>query len=468
MGRRMLKAMKIKIKRDSKMSWSYLKERLKEELPEAIYRVWFSELQGEIKNNKLYLEVPNEFAKNWIKENYMGLLEKVILEGGLSGLDFLVQEAPKAEQMILPFHSLEVIGRRFSPKYSLEDFVVGKSNEFAYRVCSRLVEDTPKGYFIYLYGNPGLGKTHLTQGVGKALMQKGFEHLYYFSAQEFLNYLLKYLKAGQIENFKEMIRKNCEIFLLDGLHFLVGKEYTQRELSFLLDYLLDQGKTVIFTSLKMPQELRDLDSVFRSRLNGSLIVKLSQPDFETRKKIIRFKAKREGYKFPSEVIEYLARQIRGDIRQIESIVIGLIARASLLKESVNLQMAKEHLSEILLPKEMPSEVEIILEVVGQNFGVTKEDIFSSSRKKQLSMARQAAIYLLKHMAKKNLKEIARIFKKEHSTIIYNLKTFEKKLTEKLPFRMQFELLMKDLSKELNMNLGLPFVEEVMEDASEYS
>lgn len=452
-----------------KENWQYLKERLKEELPDPIYKVWFSELRGYIKENKLFLEVPNEFARSWLKDNYSSLLEKLTFEAGIGGYDFIVQEAPKAEQMIIPFNPVDVIGKKFSPKYTLEDFVVGKSNEFAYKVCSRLVEDIPKGYFIYLYGNYGLGKTHLTQGVGRALLQKGFERLYYFSAQDFLNYLLKYLKAGQIESFKEMIKNNCDMLLLDGLHFFAGKDYTQRELCFLLDYLLDQGKTVVFTSLKLPQELKDLDSAFRSRLNGSLIVRLNEPDFETRKKIIRHKAKKEGYKLPSEVVEYLARQIRGDIRQIESVVLGLIARASFLREPVSLPLAKELLAEISLPKEIASEIELIIESVCKGFGVTREEIFSLSRKRNCSIARQAVIYLLRHIAKKNLKEISHLFKKEHSTIIYHLKSFEKRLNENRTFRMQFEFLIKDLSQELTLNLGSEWERDPsLEASSEYS
>ncbi len=445
--------------KQGKDNWQFIKGRLKEELPEAIYKVWFSELNGHIKENKLYLEVPNDFAKNWLKENYSNLLKKITDEAGLAGCEFMVQESPKAEQMLIPFNPVEVIGRKFSPKYTLEDFVVGKSNELAYKVCSRLVEDIPKGYFIYLCGNYGLGKTHLTQGVGKALLKRGFESIYYFSAQDFLNYLLKYLKMGQIENFKEMIKKKCDMLLLDGLHFLVGKDYTQRELCFLLDYLLDQGKTVVFTSLKLPQELKELDSAFRSRLNGSLIIRLNEPDFDTRKKIITYKAKKEGYKFSFEVVEYLARRVRGDVRQLESVVIGLIARSSFLKEPVNLQMAKELLSEIFIPKETSSEIELIIDCVSKNYGISKEEILSSSRKKNANLARQAVIYLLRNYAKKNLKEIAQLLKKEHSTIIYHLKNFEKKLKENRVFKMHFELMMKDLSKEI----AFTFSSEAEED-----
>ncbi|MFN3505355.1 MAG: DnaA ATPase domain-containing protein [Caldimicrobium sp.] len=434
--------------------WEYLKGRLKEELPDAIYKVWFAGLQGYVREKKLILEVPNEFAKGWLKENYSHLLEKVTLEAGLLGYEFLVKEVPKAEQMLLPFNPLEVIGRKFSAKYSLDDFVVGKSNEFAFKVCSRLVDEVPKEYFIYLCGNYGLGKTHLTQGVGQALLQRGFDRIYYFSAQDFLNYLLKYLKAGQIENFKEIIKKNCDLLLLDGLHFLVGKDYTQRELTLLIDYLLDQGKTVFFTSLKLPQELKDIDSAFRSRLNGSLIIKLNEPDFDTRKKIIRYKAKKEGYKLPSEVVEYMARQVRGDVRQLESVVYGLIARANILREPVNLTLAKELLNEISLANESSTDIELILDTVCRSFGITKEEIFSLSRKRNCSTARQAVIYLLKHVAKKNIKEIAQFLKKEHSTIIYHLKIFEKKLNENRSFRMQFNFMMRDLSKELASETSL--------------
>lgn len=437
----------------------YLKARLKERLPLNIYKVWFSELKAYTKGDVLYLIVPNEFAKTWLKENYGPLLQDLAEEMGFRVIDYVISETPKAEQLILPYNPAELFGKKLSPKYTFENFVVGKSNELAYKVCYRLYEEKPKGYFIYLYGNYGLGKTHLTQAVGNGLLSQGFERVFYFTAQDFMSYLLKYLRAGQIESFKEKIRMSCDLLLLDGVHFLSGKEFTQTELAFLLDYLLDQGKTVIFTSLNLPQELRDIDSSLRSRLNASLMVKLNQPDFETRKRIIRFKAKKAGYKFPSEVVDYLARNIRGDIRQLESAVIGLIARASLLKEPVTLQLAKELVLEMLNEKDENSEIEVILEGICKFFGVSKEEILSASRKKHLVLARQTLIYLLRNFAQKNLKEISAFVKKEHSTVIYHLRTFEKKLKENRALKMQVEFLLKELSQELPLNTEAQNIEE---------
>ncbi|BAU22409.1 chromosomal replication initiator protein DnaA [Caldimicrobium thiodismutans] len=433
-----------------KKGWSYFKERLKEELPQSIYKVWFSELNGFIKDASLFIEVPNEFAKSWLKENYEDLLQRLIKEANLQGFEFVVTEKPKAEQMVIPYNPVEVIGRRISPRYTLEDFVVGRCNELAYKVCSQLVENKPKGYFIYLYGNYGLGKTHLTQAVGNGLLKQGFNRVHYFTAQDFLSCLLKYLRAGQIEAFKEKIRESCDLLLLDGIHFLSGKEYTQNELSFLLDYLLDERKTVILTSIGSPQELRDMDSSLKSRLNAGLMIRLNQPDFETRKKIIRFKARKEGYKFPSEVVDYLARNLRGDIRQIESAVIGLIARASFLKEQVCLQLAKELLTEISSEREGSQEMDLIIEGVVKFYGITKEDLFSPSRKKNLSLARQTVIYLLRHLAKKSLKDIAQMLKKEHSTVIYHLKSIEKRLNQNQAFKLQLQFLIKDLAPEIEL------------------
>ncbi len=446
-------------------NFEIFKSLLKEQLPRNIYEVWFGALKGEIKEGKVYLEVPNEFVKFWIKEHYGALLSKILKELNLIDIVYVVKEGPlkenRVEQMVIPYNPLEIIGRKISLKYTLEDFVIGKCNELAYKVCSTLVEERPKGYFIYLYGNCGLGKTHLLQGVGNGLIKRGFNYLYYFTAQDFLDYFMKYLRAGQIDNFKEKLRKGCEVFLLDGLHFLTGKDFTQRELSFLLDYLLDEGKTVVFSSLKGLQEISNLDSTLRSRLSASLMIKLNQPDFETRKKIIRFKAKKKGYEFPSEVVDYLAKNLRGDIRQLESVVWGLIARAKFLKEPITLTLAQELLQELLLKKEDYSDLEIILEGVSKFFGLGKEELFSSSRKKNLVLARQTAIYLLKTLSKRNIKEIAEALKKEHSTIIYHLKIFEKKLKENRAFKLQLEILIKELSSELGLSL-------VSQDVSEAS
>lgn len=431
-----------------KRTWHYLKGRIREEIPQPIYKVWFESLEGEIKGENLTIVAPNDFARAWIKENYGALLDRVVREAGLNSYEIVTSNQPKAEQLVIPYNPLDLFGRRFSPKYTLDNFVVGRCNELAYKVCYRLVEEKPKGYFIYLCGHYGLGKTHLAQAVGNDLLKQGFERVYYFTAQDFLNYLIKYLKSGQIESFKNKIREQCDLFLLDGVHFFSGKEFTQSELAFLLDYLLDQGKTVVFTSLKLPQELESLDSSLRSRLTAGLIVKLNQPDLETRRKIIRFKAKREGYKLPYEVVDYLARNLRGDIRQLESSVLGLIARATLLKEPITLQLAKELVSEITLGKEGNSDVEIILESLSRFFGITRDEIFSSSRKRHISLARKALIYLLRNYAGKNLKEIAQVLKKEHSTIIHHLKSFERKLAEDRTFRFRFDHLIKEISLEL--------------------
>ena len=429
-------------------NWEKIKGRFKELLPETIFRVWFSSLNGDILEDNLIIEVPNEFTKTWLQENYKNVINQVLREFGLKEIKFLVSEKKSPEQLIIPYNPIQVVGRRLSPKYTFEDFVVGKCNEFAYNVCYQIAEERPKGYLVYLYGDFGLGKTHLTQAVGNGLISKGFERVYYLTAQDFLNYMMKYLRSGMVENFKEKIKNGCDILLLEEIHFLSGKEYTQNELAFLLDYLLDQGKTVVFTSLNLPQELQKMENSLRSRLSSGLLIRLNSPDFATRKKIIRYKAKKQGYEFPYEVVEYLARQIRGDVRQLESAVLGLIARSSLLKEPINLPLAKELINEIGI-KEGSNQVEMIIEMVCRFFGVPREDIFSSSRKKELTIPRQITMYFLRNLLNKSLKEISALFKKEHSTVIYNLKILENKLKRDLSLKIKVDYLFKEISKELS-------------------
>ncbi len=429
-------------------NWEKIKGRIKELLPESIFKVWFSSLKGKVSKDKLIVEVPNEFTKKWLEDNYKDVIKQVLEEFGLRGINFFVSENPQAEQLIIPYNPVPVIGRMFCPRYTFEDFVVGKCNEFAFNVCYQIAEERPKGYLVYLYGNFGLGKTHLTQAVGNGLISRGFERVYYLTAQDFLNYMMKYLRSGMIESFKEKIRYECEVLLLEEIHFLSGKEYTQSELTFLLDYLLDQGKTVVFTSLKLPQEIQKMDTSLRSRLSSGLLIRLNAPDFATRKKIIRYKAKKQGYEFPYEVVEYLARQIRGDVRQLESAVLGLIARSTLLKEPITLSLAKELVSEIGI-KEDSNQVEMIIETTCKFFGISREDFFSSSRKKTLSLSRKIVMYFLRHFLNKSLKEISEIFKKEHSTIIYNLKSLENKLRKDVSLKIKVDYLQNEISKELS-------------------
>lgn len=429
-------------------TWENFKGRLKELLPETIFKVWFSSLKGEISGDDLVIEVPNEFTKNWLEENYKNLIYQVLNEFGLKEIKFLISEKPQAEQLIIPYNPVFALGRKLCPKYTFEGFIVGKCNEFAFNVCYQIAEEKPKGYLVYLYGSFGLGKTHLTQAVGNSLISKGFERVYYLTAQDFLNYMMKYLRSGMVESFKEKIRNECEVLLLEEIHFLSGKEYTQNELAFLLDYLLDQGKTVIFTSLKPPRELPKMENSLKSRLSSGLLIRLSTPDFATRKKIIRYKAKKHGYEFPYEVVEYLASQIRGDVRQLESAVLGLIARSTFLKEPINLSLARELISEIGI-KESSNQVEMIIETVCKFFGVTREDLFSSSKKKELTISRQIIMYFLRNLLNKSLKEISSIFKKEHPTVIYNIKALENKLKKDLGLKIKVDYLFKEISKELS-------------------
>lgn len=427
--------------------WNKIKGRIKELIPEAIFKVWFSPIEGEVIEDKLFLKVPNEFTKTWIKENYHHIIEQVLKEFELKGIEFLLSESHLPEQLILPYNPISVIGRGFSPKYTFEDFVVGKCNELAFKVCYQIAEEIPKGYLVYLCGNFGLGKTHLTQAVGNGLYSKGFNKVYYFTAQDFLNSMIKYLRSGMLETFKEKIRMECEILLLEEVHFLAGKEYTQNELVFLLDRFLDEGKTVILTSLKLPQEIQKMESSLRSRLSSGLIIKLGSPDFATRKKIIKYKAKKKGYEFPYEIVEFLARNLRGDVRQIESAVLGLIARSSMLKEPISLSLAKEVINELGV-KEDSNQVELIVELVCKFFGISKDDFFSSSRKKEFTLSRQIVMYFLRKIFKMPLKDISKLFKKEHSTIIYNINTLEEKLYKDTGLKIKIDYLWREISKEL--------------------
>ncbi len=424
---------------------------LKELLSDKVFNLWFSSVSGFEKEGKLFIEVPNEFTKYWLKENYGNAIFEACQKSGFKDYQIVVKEKEEKAKEAFQTSQLSILypfcGRRFNPRFTFEDFVVGRCNEFAYNVCYNLVEEPPKCYMIYLCGHFGLGKTHLTQAIGNALLSRNFNKVIYFSAQEFLEELLKYLKAGKLSDFKERLKEGCDILLIEKVEFFSGKEFTQNELIFLIDYFLESGKTVVFTSVKSPEEIRDIDISLKSRLSYGLLIKLHHPDFDTRKKIIRHKAKKLGWDFPYEVVEFMARNLRGDVRKLESAVMGLVARASFLREKINLSLAKEVLEE-LGNSGLNNEVEVIMDVISRFYGVSKEKMCSNSRKKEIKESRQMAIYLIKKLTDKSLKEIGEIFNKEHSTIIYNLKSFEKQLKKDTNLRFKVDYLLKEIKREI--------------------
>ncbi len=436
--------------------WGKILEIVRERLPEASFRVWIKPLKFlGIKEKSLLIACPNQFSLEWIRENYLPYFQEALKEQGLSlEIKLLVveEELPQIRQIELPYDPTRLIGRKLSSRFTFDEFVVGDCNRLAYATCWALANQAPEHRVVYLCAGTGLGKSHLSQAVGNHLLQHSRQgRICYLTAQDFTSHLVRALKNERLEDFKEKLRRGCEILMLEEVHFLAGKDFTQRELSLTLDYLYDSGKIVVFTANKSPQELSKLDDGLRSRLQAGAVIRINPPDYQTRLNIIRRKTQKQGVVLPEEVLDYLARNLRGDIRQIESAVIGLVARSSLLREPITLALAKELIQEIA-PQNPQVTKDFIVDLVCRYFKVSREELASRSRLRRISFPRQVAMYLCRRFTEESLEAIGRLFNRDHATVVYALNSVAKKISRPGPIKYQVEYLCREIEDYLQENI----------------
>ncbi len=435
--------------------WEKILEIIRKKLPEASFRVWIKPLKFlGLKGKELLVACPNQFSLEWIQENYFHLFQTAVQEQGLSlKVKLLVVEddPPQIRQMELPYDPTRLVGRKLSQRFTFDEFVVGDCNRLAYATCWALANQAPEHRIVYLCAGTGLGKSHLSQAVGNHLLQHSRKgRICYLTAQDFTSHVVRALKNERLEDFKEKLRRGCEILMLEEIHFLAGKEFTQKELSLTLDYLYDSGKIVVFTANKPPQELSKLDEGLRSRLQAGAIIRINPPDYQTRLNILRRKAQKQGVVLSEEVLDYLARHLRGDIRQIESAVIGLVARSSLLREPITLALAKELVQEIA-PKNPQVTKDFIVDLVCRHFKVTREELASRSRLRRITFPRQVAMYLCRRFTEESLEAIGRLFNRDHATVVYALNSVNKKISHPGPIKYQVEYLCREIEDYLQEN-----------------
>lgn len=332
-------------------------------------------------------------------------------------------------------------GRLLRKGFTLDNFVVGQNSEFAYSAALSLVSGRGVGYnSVYVQAETGLGKSHLSQAVGHHILSESpCESVYYVSAEDFTNEMISSLRQDKINEFKERYRKKCDVLLMDDVHFLTGKPRTQQELSMILDYLMEADKKIIFSSCHNPNEIPKLNDQLKSRLSSSLISKINKPDFNTRRKIAKKKTIFNGYDLSDDIIDYLASELTGNIRQLESGVHTLGVRSSLLGTPMTYRFAQEILSEIS-EKSKDITIDSIKKLVADEFGVSVDSLVSKSRKKIIVRPRQIAIFLSRKYTDQPLQKIGKSFNRYHATAIHAIKAVEDGIKSKNSTFKQVEIL----------------------------
>ncbi|PID82570.1 MAG: chromosomal replication initiator protein DnaA [Clostridiales bacterium] len=319
----------------------------------------------------------------------------------------------------------------FNPKYTFEDFVVGEYNRFAHATCLAVAENPGKSFNpLFLYGGVGLGKTHLMQAIGHFIKKNNPSYkILYTTSEKFTNDFINSIKSNKLEKFRDFYRNNVDILLIDDIHFLIDKERTQEEFFHTFNDLYQENKQIVITSDKPPNELNTLESRLSSRFNSGLTVDIKPPDYETRIAILKKKAENENNEVSNDVFEFIAKNIKSNIRELEGALTRIFAYSNLVGSEINIDTCKEALKEIIESnKERKIDYNYIREVVCSHFSITELEIDSPIRTKQFAYPRQIAMYLIRKYTNLSFPKIGEIFgNRDHSTVVHACDKMEKEI-----------------------------------------
>lgn len=435
--------------------WQEAKKSLQGTIPPGSFHIWVEPIVFNAKEeNSIVLACPNRFSLSWVKDNYLTLIREEIeqLYGKQIAIKLIAcnktegDEPSRDEQLPLPCLEKGVShGRPLCSRFTFEEFVTGNSNSFAFSMAQAIAQGTNMyNNFLYFLSDTGLGKSHLAQAIAHDMLRGNkASQLIYLTAEEFTNDMVKSIRNNNVDQFKERYRKNCDVFMLDEVHFLEGKERTQAELSLLIDWMFESNKKVIFTSSQLPKDIPRLNTALRSRLNGGLIASILPPDYETRVKIIQKKAKNQNVALSDDVVDYLATTIKNDIRQLESSVIGLAAQSSLLHQPITLELAKE-VTNYLVTNKREVCIDTIQKLIGQYYRISLDELKSKSRKQAVSHPRHVAIYLSRTFTKGSLENIGKAFNRNHATVLHAVNFVRRELDKRSQMGKQVEYLSEKL------------------------
>jgi chromosomal replication initiator protein len=440
------------------MVWNKAKQVLHEELNDNVFDLWIEPLScSQIQGDTIRLECPDRFFSAYIARNFLELIQEKVDEADAlkrkvvlceKKSQFVPQVAIKGEPMRLP-HMPEggSCVRSLHPRYTFEEFMVGESNLLAQSACRSIsVNDDSIGPCLYINSGTGLGKSHLTQAVAhQILAESPMTRLHYVTAQQFSLEMVREIKANTMDQFKRKYHDNCDILLVEDIHALTGKKKTQEELNEILDYLIKSGKRVVLTANAGPRDLVGIDGEFRSRMASGLVTTIQAPDLVTRQKIVDSKLRFHQLYLPEEHISYLAGHIKGDVRQLESAIIALRARAQLMARTVDLDLLQEVVTQVVgEPKSLSARM--ISEFVAGQFQVSIEEMQSRSRKKNLTLPRQVAMYLCRKHTHETLADIGRTFNRDHSTVLHSIKVVSDRIRRNTSVAEQVALLSKKIQR----------------------
>ncbi|HEY9560358.1 MAG TPA: chromosomal replication initiator protein DnaA [Anseongella sp.] len=466
--------------------WENCLRIIKDNVPAQSFKTWFEPIKAiKLENKILTIQVPSLFFYEWLEEHYVSLLRRTIkhhlgVEGRLE-YNIIMEKAEEKKPytiniptssngelknqavpmpvninasiqnpFVIPGLKKVNIDPQLNPKYSFDNFIEGDCNRLA-RSAGFAVAAKPGGTSfnpLFLYGQTGLGKSHLIQAVGSAVKPNHPDKMVlYVQAEKFVQQYIDSVKNSTINDFVNFYQL-IDVLLIDDIQFFSGKEKTQEVFFSIFNHLHTSGKQIVMSSDKPPKDLVGVQERLLSRFKWGLSADLQSPDLETRIAILQTKMKADGIILPDEVIEYVAHNIDSNVRDLEGALISLLAQSTLNRKEVDLPLARQMLKNFIKHSNKEISIEYIQKLVCDYFEIPVDAVKSKSRKREIVQARQISMYLAKSHTKASLKSIGQFFGgRDHSTVIYACQTVDDLIdTDK-----KFKSWVQDIQKRLKMS-----------------
>ena len=454
-----------------KQNWESIKNSIRSDagITEVSYKTWIDPLtvygfDNSTNTVKIFYPSDNDFAKTYIKSHYIDFIKFNISNflGSMVDVSFLLNNDiinneetqnndPSGNSSGRASNEINYEQSNLFPKYRFDTFVVGSNNKFAHSASLAVAESPGTTYNpLFLYGGPGLGKTHLMHSIGHFIIEQNQNaKVLYVTSEQFTNEVIESIRNGRTEKFREKYR-TVDVLMVDDVQFIIGKVSTQEEFFHTFNALHQAGKQIILSSDKPPKEMETLEERVRSRFEMGLIADIQSPDYETRVAILRKNAEDNGYKIGADVIDYVATNIKSNIRELEGALTKIIAHSKLYSVDITLDNAKDALKDIIYPDE--SKVitpQLIIDTVCEQYGIKKEEIVSRKRVKEIVLPRQIIMYLCREHTDASLEEIGKLLgKKDHTTVINGVDKIKRSMSTDDDLSRNLDIIIKKLNPSL--------------------
>ncbi len=434
--------------------WEAVKDAMQEKLPRTSIDLWFACFTlTDYDGTTATIVTDNEFKHGIVRDRYASDVSRAfeVVTGYPVEMKVLLDGAPEPtpEPEPEPARPAEtVIGGTIPPfnfAYTFDNFVVGNSNKFAFAAASAVANNPAYRYNpLFIHGPSGLGKTHLMYAITNAFKQKNPRaNIIYIKSEDFTNQLIESISRSNVANFRNKYRF-CDMLLIDDIQFIAGKESTQQEFFHTFNTLIESNRQVILASDRPPSEIKLLEDRLKSRFEQGLLADIQPPDLELRTAIIKNKAEQAELVLPDDVVNFLAENLRANIRQIEGAIKKLGAMSLVSGRPISMEMTRSSIADLLGGVEPVSvTVDKIFTSVCRKFALSRSDLESTSRKKELAQPRHLCIYLIREVTGMSLPQIGKIFNRDHSTVINSVNAVEKKCRENHAFEVEVKEMIKE-------------------------